>query len=211
MMPLVVAFAILGLGVGLAADRLAARWPVHEDSRVRRPDWRTATLALGGAAAFAALAGRWSDPLHLVILGAYFGALIVLAATDLDQKLLPDLVTLPLIPIALLLVLLDLDPLLAGKEMPLASALLAGLAAPAILFVLDRLLRGALGAGDLKLAIGLGLMSGVTRLFGGFVTASIASAAVILVLIAARRITLRSAIPFGPILIAGGILAALVP
>jgi leader peptidase (prepilin peptidase)/N-methyltransferase len=95
--------------------------------------------------------------------------------------------------------------------MPLASALLAGFGAPAILFVLDRLLRGALGAGDLKLAIGLGLMSGVTRLFGGFVTASIASAAVILVLIAARRITLRSAIPFGPILIAGGILAALVP
>src|SRR3990170_2109623 len=194
MTPLVAAFAILGLGVGLAADRLAARWPVHEDGGARRPDWRTAALVVGGAAAFAALAARWSEPGHLAVLGAYFAALLVLAATDLDQKVLPDL-----------------DPLLAGKEMPLASALLAGFGAPAILFVLDRLLRGALGAGDLKLAVGLGLMSGVTRLFGGFVTASIASAAVILVLIAARRITLRSAIPFGPILIAGGILAALVP
>src|SRR3972149_4934132 len=144
MTPLVAASALLGLGVGLAADRLAARWPVHEDGGVRRPDWRTAALVVGGAAAFAALAARRGEPGPPAGPGA-----------------------------PLLLVLLALDPWLAGKEMPLASALLAGFGAPAILFVLDRLLRGALGAGDLKLAVGLGLMSGVTRLFGGLVAAPI--------------------------------------
>ena len=207
----VIAFAILGGAIGLAADRLGARWPAHEDGSVRARDWRSALLVAGGALAFGALPARWTEPRDLAILGLYFTALFVLAACDLDQKLLPDVVTLPLAGAALALTLLGANPLLAGKEMPVASAIIAGIAAPVILFVLDIVARGALGMGDLKLVLGLGLMSGVTRLFGGLVVASIASAAVILVLIAARKLTLRTAIPFGPILILGGLLAALAP
>ena len=41
--------------------------------------------------------------------------------------------------------------------------------------------------------------------------ASIASAVILIVLIAGRRLTMRTAIPFGPILILGGMLAALAP
>jgi len=174
-------------------------------------DWRTAALSVGGAVAFAALAGRWSEPRDLAILGVYFAALLVLMATDLDQKLLPDLITLPLIVAALILTVTGLNPLLAGKDLPIASALIAGIGAPLLLYVLDVVVKGALGMGDLKLVAGLGLMSGVTRLFGGLVVASIASAVVLLVLIGAGRLTMRTAIPFGPILILGGMLAALAP
>jgi leader peptidase (prepilin peptidase)/N-methyltransferase len=209
--PLVVAFAILGLIVGLAADRLSARWPAHDDGAVRPRDWRTAVLAVGGALAFAALAGRWSEPRDLAILGVYFGALFVLMATDLDQKLLPDVITLPLIVVGLLLTVTGLNPLLAGKDLPIASALIAGIGAPVLLFALDVVVKGALGMGDLKLVAGLGLMSGVTRLFAGLVIASIASAVILIVLIVARRLTMKTAIPFGPILILGGMLAALAP
>lgn len=209
--PLVVAFAVLGLIVGLAADRLSARWPAHDDGAVRPLDWRTAVLALGGALAFAALAGRWSDPRDLAILSAYFGALLLLMATDLDQKLLPDLITLPLIVAGLLLTVTGLNPLLAGKDLPIASALIAGIGAPVLLFGLDVVVKGALGMGDLKLVAGLGLISGVTRLFAGLVVASIASAVILIALIVSRRLTMKTAIPFGPILILGGMLAALAP
>ena len=209
--PLVVGYAVLGLIVGLLADRLAARWPSHEGGAVRGRDWRTAVLAVGGATAFAALAGRWSEPLDLGILSFYFAALLVLMATDLDQKLLPDIITLPLIVAALVLTLTGNNPLLADKELPIASALLAGIGAPLLLFALDVVVKGALGMGDLKLVAGLGLMSGVTRLFGGLVVASIASAVILLVLIASRQLTMKTAIPFGPILILGGMLAALAP
>jgi len=203
------AFALAGLLIGLAADRLAARWPAHHDGGVRRPDWRTIALAAGAALAFGALPSRWSGSLDLAVLGAYFAVLTVLAATDLDQKLLPDVLTIPLAVATLALVVVGLDPLLLAKEQPLLSALLAGVGAPVLLFVLDRVAHGALGAGDLKLAAGLGFMSGVTRLFGGFLAASLGAAVVILVLMAARRVGLRTPIPFGPILIAGGIIAAL--
>ena len=41
---------ILGLAWGLASDRLAARWPAHEDGSVRPIDWRTPVVGVLGAA-----------------------------------------------------------------------------------------------------------------------------------------------------------------
>jgi leader peptidase (prepilin peptidase)/N-methyltransferase len=212
-------FAIGGGAVGYLADRLAARWPAHPDGRVRRLDWRTTLVVLAGTLAFGALALRWwPQPVPLVVLGVYFCALLVLMATDLDQKLLPDVITLPLIPISLVLLAVmqfglvpDANPLLVDKDQPVVSAILAGIGAPLVLAATNAVFRGALGIGDLKLAAGLGLMSGVTRLFSGVLVASALSSIVILGLLAARKIGLRTAIPFGPILIAGGMLAALAP
>ena len=67
-----------------------------------------------------------------------------------------------------------------------------------------------LGAGDVKLAVSLGLMAGIVQLIAGFLVASIGGALVLVVLIATRRIGFKTAIPFGPILLAAGMCAALV-
>ena len=202
---------VMGAIVGFAADRLAARWPVHEVEGWRGLDWRTAFVVVAGIASFAGLAVRWNEPRDLLVLGIYFAALVVLLATDLDQKLLPDLITFPLIAYALALLTMGWDPVLDGKSLGTISAVVAGIGAPVLLFISDRLLGGALGMGDLKLAVSLGLMSGVSGLFAGFLIASVLSSVVLLLLIASRRIGLRSAIPFGPILIAAGIIATLLP
>ncbi len=212
-----------GAILGFLGDRLAARWPEHDvdpehrvaavrrSDTVRRSDRRTALVAAAGALAFAALGARWSEPRDLLVLGIYFAALIVLLATDLDQKLLPDLITYPLMAYSLAVLLLGWVPLLDGKSLGLVSGLAAGLGAPVFLFISDRVLGGGLGIGDLKLAVSLGLMSGVSGLFAGFLVASALSSVVLLALIGIRRIGLRSAIPFGPVLIAAGMIAALLP
>jgi leader peptidase (prepilin peptidase) / N-methyltransferase len=209
-MPLAAAFAVTGALLGVFADRLAARWPAHEGGVVRARGWRTWVLIATGALAFGALALRWSDPMHLLVLVPYFALLLVLMATDLHQRLLPDVLTLPLIPVALVLLLLGLNPLLAGKDLAWISALAAGIGAPLFLVLTNAIFKGGLGGGDVKLAVGLGLMSGVSRLFTGFLYASVASAFVLVALIATRRLQMRSAIPFGPVLIVGGFLAALI-
>jgi leader peptidase (prepilin peptidase)/N-methyltransferase len=209
-MPLAAAFAVTGALLGYFADRLAARWPAHEEARVVAPGWRTWVLAATGGLAFGALALRWPEPTQLVVLAPYFAVLLVLMATDLHRRLLPDVLTLPLIPVAVALLLLGWNPLLASKELAWLSAVAAGIGAPLFLVVTNLIFKGGLGAGDVKLAIGLGLMSGVSRLFTGFLYASAASAIVLVALIATRRLQLRSAIPFGPVLIAGGFLAALI-
>ena len=191
-----------GLALGLLADRLAARWPEHEEGVAHRaPDWRTAFVGLTGAAVFAWLVVRWTEPRDAVILAVFCAALVVLLATDLDQKLLPDLITLPLIGAAAVVLVLGWSPLLADKQLGLISGVAAGIGAPLFLFVTDYLLKGALGAGDLKLAVSIGLLCGVSAFFAGFLLASIGSSVVILALIGAKRIGLRSAIPFGPVLI----------
>ena len=81
--------------------------------------------------------------LDLLVLGIYVAALVVLLATDLDQKLLPDLITFPLMGYALVVLVLELNPVLAGKTQVLIAdgdlaAVLAAVAAPALLAVTDR-------------------------------------------------------------------------
>jgi leader peptidase (prepilin peptidase)/N-methyltransferase len=209
--------AILGAIFGLAADRLAARWPAHEGGGMRPADWRTVVVVVAAALTFGALSARWSDPRDLLVLGAYAAALIVLLATDLDQRLLPDVITLPLIVYAALVTLVapllghELNPLLAGKDLGGASAIAAGLGAPALLAISDRLFHGALGGGDLKLSVSIGLMCGVSLLLLGFVLATTVFAAVVVVLVLGRRITLKTAIPFGPALIGAALVAFVVP
>jgi len=203
-------FALVGGAWGVVADRISARWPSHDEEGVRRPDWRTVALAVGGAVALGAVPLRYTEPRDLLIVGAWFLVLLLLAATDLDQKLLPDLLTLPLIPIALVLVVAGWDPLLASKDLALLSAGVAGLGAPALLVGSSAILGGGLGAGDVKLAVSLGLMAGIVQLIAGFLVASIGGALVLVALLATRRIGLKTAIPFGPILLVAGMCAALV-
>ncbi|TAM76898.1 MAG: hypothetical protein EPN50_02265 [Chloroflexota bacterium] len=205
------ALGLLGAVFGLGADRLAARWPAHEDGSVRGLDWRTAVVVVIAGLAFWALPGRWGAPRDGLIIGLWFAALIILLATDFDQRLLPDLITLPLIPISLALVLVGWDPILADRSLALQSAVAAGLGLPILLGLTNVIFRGGLGLGDLKLAVSLGLMAGLSHLVAGLIAAAVAGAVVLVALLLARRITLRSYIPFGPVLIVGGLIAALRP
>jgi leader peptidase (prepilin peptidase) / N-methyltransferase len=210
--PLAIVFALLGAAVGFAADALAHRWPEHEDDYVARRafDWRTAVLMISGAVAFFALGGKFGDDgKALLVYVPLFGALLVLLATDIDQRLLPDLVTLPLIAFAAVVLVAGASPALAGKELGLVSGVAAGVVFPVLLLVLDRVVGGDLGFGDVKLAVALGFMFGLSALFYGLVIASIGFAVVLLVLLVTKRLGLKTAIPFGPVLIFAAFIAAI--
>jgi len=204
-----VVLGLVGFAWGLVADRIGARWPAHEDGSIRAPDWRTALVPAVGALAMAALPGRFADPVALGLFGAYFLALILLLATDLDQRLLPDLVTLPLIPLALAAGLAGANPLVAGG---LPGAIVVALVLPAGLYLLSIPFgAGAIGIGDLKLLVSVGLMAGLPRTLAGVVGGGLLAGLVVALLLVTRRVTLRSYIPFGPFLIVGAMWGILVP
>lgn len=215
--PFIVLGAVLGLGWGLLADRLAARWPAHEDGSQRAIDWRTPVVAAAGAAAGALLVARFgAQPLvtgeagTAAVMAVYVLALVVLFATDLDQRLLPDVITLPLIALALLADLTGLGPYVRDPS-GIAVAAVVAVAIPIGLYLLSIPFGvGAIGQGDLKLLVSVGLLGGPLRLFSGLIAGAIFAAVVIVVLIALRRITLRSYVPYGPFLIVGATLALLV-
>ncbi len=209
--PQVVVLAVLGAGWGLAADRLATRWPYHDEAEGflpgRRPGWRTVVVGAFGAVGLGLLPTRFEDPLDLVLFGAYVLALVVLLATDLDQRLLPDLLTLPAIPLAFLFALSGQNPLVGDQLIP---AMLASILIPAVLYLPSLAFGpGAFGLGDVKLLVSVGLVVGAYRAIAGTMVGILLSGVVIVALLATRRISLKSFIPFGPFLIIGALWAVL--
>jgi leader peptidase (prepilin peptidase)/N-methyltransferase len=195
---------VTGLVWGLVADRISARWPAHEDGSIRAIDWRTILVVLAGGAAFYATVARFEgNPGELVVIGLYVVALVLLFATDLDQRLLPDVITLPLVGLALVAFATGSGPFVhAPDELGWAAA--AAILIPLGLFLLAIPFgAGAIGQGDLKLLVSVGLLAGATNLIYALVTGALLAGVVVLGLVATRRITMKSYVPYGPFLIAG--------
>jgi prepilin signal peptidase PulO-like enzyme (type II secretory pathway) len=200
--PLVVAAGIGFSILGVIAERLASVWPSDEASR-RRPGARTILLAIGAALAGAAVAWRSALPLWgtLVYL-AFLAILVLLAATDLEQRRLPHLLLDPLIVGAIVFVPFNpaIDPL---------DAVIGAAVGVAVLGLLGLVVRGGLALGDLYLAGPLGLLLGFPGIIGALFLAALLVAVTSLGLLAARRVGLRSYVPFGPFLVMGTVLTLL--
>ena len=129
--------------------------------------------------------------------------MLVLTATDLEQRRLPHVLLDPLIIGAAVFVPFNpaVDPLMA---------LIGAAAAVAFLGILALVVRGGLAVGDLYLVAPIGLMLGWPVIFTALFAAAFLAAGTSLVLLAARRVGMRSYIPFGPFLVAGAVLALLI-
>ena len=57
--PLVLVLAVIGAAWGFAADRIAARWPAHDDGSIRPIDWRTPVSVAVGAVSLALVPVRF--------------------------------------------------------------------------------------------------------------------------------------------------------
>jgi len=192
------AFAVLGV----ASERLASVWPAEEASR-RPMSWRTVVLgAVSGVAAAAVVARSelpwWATGVYLVVLGL----LVVLTATDLEQRRLPHLLLDPLIVLTVLFV-----PFNPAVE-PLSAVIGAG-AAIAFLGAVALVVRGGLALGDLYLVGPIGLVLGWPAIFSALFAAAFLAAGTSIVLLAVRRVGMRTYIPFGPFLVAGLVFALL--
>lgn len=178
----------------------------------RRISRRYPLVELGTAALFAVLALRFGlDPGLPAFL--YLGAVgVALALIDLDVKRLPDALTLPSYPVGI--ALLALAALLGAAEgwSGLLRALLGMAAYYAFYFVLVLVYPAGMGFGDVKLAGVLGLFtawigwgSWAVALAGGFLLGGVWSIGLLLF----RRAGRRTAIPYGPFMLAGALVAVL--
>lgn len=167
----------------------------------------TALAALLVAAAL--LGGRWSVWSGIALAG-WAAVAVPLTFIDLAVHRLPDRLTLP--AAGWVLAWLGLAAIVDGSATSWLRAALAALAC-GLAFALVTLLLGArgFGLGDAKLALGAGALLGwlgwsavVAGLFLAFLGSGLTAAG----LLAARRVTRRDTLPFGPFL-AAGTLAAL--
>ncbi|MGA3057470.1 MAG: A24 family peptidase [Candidatus Limnocylindrales bacterium] len=207
---LVLLLGLAGLVWGVAADRIAARWPAHEDGSVRGLGWRTLAVAALGTVALAAMPARFGDTGERLLFGVYFAGLVVLMATDLDQRLLPDAITLPLIALGGFALVWGGDTLVSRS--PAWTAVAGAIIVPALLFAVSLPFgTEALGDGDLLFMVSVGLMTGLVRIALAIFAGAMLLGVAVVTLLIARRITLKSYVPLGPFLIAGAVWAALLP
>lgn len=175
----------------------------------RRPiSARYPLVEAGTAVLFVAVTARLGASPELPAYLYLAAIAVALALIDLDQHRLPNAIVLPsyLIGAALLV-----PAAAASGDWPAAGR---GLLAMALLWLGFRALMlihpAGMGYGDVKLAGLLGLFLGWlgwgqvwVGAFAGFLLGALAGA----VLLATRRATRRTAIPFGPAMLAGALLA----
>jgi leader peptidase (prepilin peptidase)/N-methyltransferase len=157
---------------------------------------------------FALLACRVTAPLALAGF-CWLGAVgIVLGFVDAALHRLPDRLTMPAFAGAL--TLLAADALARDRLAALGSAVLSGLALAAFYAVLVLINPAGMGAGDAKLALGVGTVLGWLGgdvAFLGALTALLLASAYAVILLGARRISRTDRLAHGPFMLLGALLA----
>ncbi len=210
---------LISLGVALVLGVIAALWlrtrgHRRDDDEVRRSlnPWLVPVFAVAGVLLAASL---WRQPLVVSITFAVAWVwALVLGLIDLEVRRLPDVLTLPGYPV--FAAALTVCSALTGSWWSLAVAGIAAAIALVVFFLLAFLAPGGdgLGFGDVKLAgvlaglLGwLAPMTAALGLLSGFILGGL----VAVILLVARKADRRSHLSFGPAMIAGAYLWAILP
>lgn len=199
----------IALGAGIAAAGAAGALPYLRYRIRSTAAWTRWWLQVPIAAVLGALAGLAGSTWEFVCFVVLAIASSLLVVIDLADWELPDVITLSLYPVVA--ITLGVAAWLQGEPGRLWYAGIGALAMFLLYFVLARLAPD-LGFGDVKLA---GVVGGFLGWLGlaqwtlGFLAAWVSMAVISLVLLATRRITRQDSLPFGPWMILGAALGAL--
>jgi prepilin signal peptidase PulO-like enzyme (type II secretory pathway) len=190
---------LAGLLVGPLADRLATNAPLHEPLVRRVPRSPRLALMIAGTALLGGASGFvFGFTLEAVIATLFCWVLVVVTRTDLEHKLIPDKIVLPGAVVVLALRTID---------EPSVEWILCALGAGLVLFVIVLIYPRGLGMGDVKLAAFLGAGLGLAVIPGMFVGFCIAFVPALLLFVQRGKEARKSAIPLGPFLALGGVIA----
>jgi len=168
-----------------------------------RISWRYPLVEALTALLFVLTVSRFGVTLKAAFLLAFLCGLVVVSFIDLDHQIIPNVITLPGIPLGLIGGLLVREP-------PLLDRLLGTLAGAGFLYLVlfyGGVLYGqeAMGEGDLNLIALVGAFLGWKAVVVTILVACVVGSAVGLGLMAVRRLGRRQHIPFGPFLALGAV------
>jgi leader peptidase (prepilin peptidase) / N-methyltransferase len=190
---------LAGLLVGPLADRVATNAPLHDPllrsvpRSPRLPFVAAATALLAGACGLV-----YGFTLEALIGVVFCWVLVVITRTDFEHRLIPDKVVLP--GAVVLLALRTIDD-------PSVEWILCALGAGLVLFVIVLVYPRGLGMGDVKLSAFLGAGLGISVIVALFVGFFIAFVPALVLFVRHGRQAGKSAIPLGPFLALGGLVA----
>ena len=190
---------VVGIVVGPVADRLATNAPRHDPllgSVPRSPRLllvTAATAVLGGACGLV-----YGFSLEAATATIFCWALVIVTRSDFETRLIPDKIILP--GAVLVLVLRTIDD-------PSVEWILCALGAGLVLFLIVLVYPRGLGLGDVKLSAFLGAGLGISVIVAMFVGFFVAFVPALVLFARHGREARKKAIPLGPFLALGGVVA----
>ena len=185
-----------------------------------RIPWRVLAVEVGNAALFALLAWKIGPVAPLLIYTLYGCLLLVIVVIDLEHQLILNVVILPAIALALLMIplrrilgdtpwahtalLATWVPISWGLTMGQVAALsqmLGGAIAFAIFFLIWLVSPQGMGDGDVRLALFSGLITGFPGALIAVLASFVLGGVTAVLLLLARRVDRKTAIPFAPFLV----------
>lgn len=206
-MPTLVTALVVAALSGAAAAALGPwmRALADSDSRWLRSGVHV-VLAIAGGVGATYLAAGWAELVTFAVLAV---ACALLVPIDLAVFRLPDKIVVPLYPVVF--AGLTVAAAVHGEWGALGRAAAAAAVLLVFYFILALINPSGLGLGDVKLSGVLGAFLGWLgwpAVMAGTLAAFALNAAVALVLLAARRVGVKSGIAFGPAMVIGAALGA---
>jgi prepilin signal peptidase PulO-like enzyme (type II secretory pathway) len=158
---------------------------------------RAALVEIIMPACFIFLLFRYDSSLKLPLMVLYSAILLLITVTDLEHRLIFNLVMLPAIVLALAAAFFT-----PGLAWPIA--LVGGAVGFVLSYVAALVSRGGLGSGDVTLSAFLGLILGLPHILLSLFFGVFLGGVVALLLLLSRRVGLKSYIPYGPFLTSTG-------
>ncbi|HCC68682.1 MAG TPA: prepilin peptidase [Nitrospiraceae bacterium] len=144
----------------------------------------------------------------LIVYLCFVSSLIIITFVDLEHQIIPDRITLPGIPLALLFGSTILpDPFLRSTFLGFKSSLIGLLLGGGLFYLVAVLSRGGMGGGDIKLMAMVGALLGWKGALFATFFGSLTGAIVGIYLMIFKGKGRKSKIPFGPFLAFGAILS----
>ncbi|MBI5025631.1 MAG: prepilin peptidase [Nitrospirae bacterium] len=144
----------------------------------------------------------------LLVYSCFVSSLIIIIFVDLEHQIIPDRITLPGIPLALLFGSTILpDPFLRFAFLGFKSSLIGFLLGGGLFYLVALLSRGGMGGGDIKMMAMVGGLLGWKGALSTTFFGSLTGAIVGIFLMIFKGKGRKSKIPFGPFLAFGAILS----
>jgi leader peptidase (prepilin peptidase)/N-methyltransferase len=158
------------------------------------------------AAVYVIVYYRFGPGWHLPVYFAFVSSMIAITFIDLDFQIIPDRITLALVPLGLLAGALILpDPFMRGGMLGWQSSLLGAAAGFGIFYFAALVSRGGMGGGDIKLMAGVGALLGWKGVLLTTFLGSVLGSVVGVFLMRFRGKGRKTKIPFGPFLALGAL------
>ena len=158
---------------------------------------RPLLVELGTPLLFLFIVNRFPASVYLLFLLLYTAILVLLTVTDMEHRLIQNVVILPAILLAIIGALLS-------PNVNWRLALLGGAIGFGVFYLLALLARGGLGSGDVTLSAFLGLIIGFPHIIIALILGIFLGGIISALLLVTRQVTFKSFIPYGPFLIVAG-------